>query len=134
SANKIIIEAEKPGEIFEAIEKCESVSPSPYSGITTEPRIPREEYLSILRKLQQHILRGDCYEINFCQEFFSNNAKIDPFFIYEKLSQVSPNPFSALYRVKDQWLICASPERFLKKEGDRVLSQPIKGTLKREGI
>ena len=94
-------------------------------------RIAKEEYLAIIQQLQQHILRGDCYEINFCQEFYATNATIDPLHVYHQLSSVSPNPFSALYRVNDQWLICASPERFLRKEGSRIISQPIKGTAKR---
>ena len=81
--------------------------------------------------MQQHILRGDCYEINFCQEFFAKKTIIDPVATYKKLSAVSPNPFSALYKMNDQWLICASPERFLKKQGTKILSQPIKGTSKR---
>ena len=51
----------------------------------------------------------------------------------KNLAAISPNPFSALYRVDDKWLICASPERFLKKQGNRILSQPIKGTSKRIG-
>src|SRR5206468_2969094 len=71
------------------------------------------------------------YEINFCQEFFAEDTIIDPVGIYKKLSAISPNPFSALYKINDQWLICASPERFLKKRGNKILSQPIKGTAKR---
>lgn len=94
-------------------------------------RFSKEEYISVIRQLQRHIIRGDCYEINFCQEFFSENAGIDLVDFYKKLSNVSPNPFSALYRLDDKWLICASPERFLQKKGDRLLSQPIKGTSKR---
>jgi para-aminobenzoate synthetase component I len=56
---------------------------------------------------------------------------IDPVAVYKKLSKVSPSPFSALYKLHDKWLICASPERFLKKQGNNILSQPIKGTAKR---
>jgi para-aminobenzoate synthetase component 1 len=56
---------------------------------------------------------------------------IDPLSVYQKLSSTSPNPFSALYKLEDKWLICASPERFLKKEGNKILSQPIKGTSTR---
>ena len=94
-------------------------------------RIDKDEYLSIVQKLKQHILRGDCYEINFCQEFFSENTRIDPLDVYQKLATISPNPFSALYKLDDKWLLCESPERFLKKEGNKILSQPIKGTSKR---
>ena len=93
--------------------------------------ITREEYLGIIRKLKEHIHRGDCYEVNFCIEFFNKAVRIDPLFIYKKLSKVSPNPFSVLYRVDNSWLICASPERFLKRTNNRIISQPIKGTAAR---
>ena len=94
----------------------------------------KEEYLTTVRKLQQHILRGDCYEICFCQEFFAEKVDIDPVSTFEKLSDISPNPFSAFYRSQEKYLMCASPERFLKKEGNRIFSQPIKGTSKRSKI
>ena len=94
-------------------------------------KISKEEYIKTIEQLRQHILRGDCYEINFCQEFFAEHAHIDPIAVYQKLSAASPNPFSALYKLDDKYLICASPERFLKKQGNHILSQPIKGTSKR---
>jgi len=40
-------------------------------------------------------------------------------------------PFSALYRHKDKWLMCCSPERFIHKQNHEIISQPIKGTSKR---
>ena len=81
--------------------------------------------------LKKHIQRGDCYEINFCQEFFSLNAQVDPSFLYHQLKTISPNPFSAFYKLEDKFCMCASPERFLKKTGNKIISQPIKGTSKR---
>ena len=107
------IESEKPGKIF------------------LRHKIGKEDYISIIQKLQQHILRGDCYEINFCQEFFATDVELDPLFIYGRLTQLSPNPFSVLYKVNNRFCLCASPERYLKKTGNRVFSQPIKGTSKR---
>ena len=94
-------------------------------------RVSKAEYIETIEKLKKHILRGDCYEINYCMEFFAENALIDPLSVYQKLGSTSPNPFSALYKLEDKWLICASPERFLKKEGNKILSQPIKGTSSR---
>jgi para-aminobenzoate synthetase component 1 len=95
------------------------------------PRFTREEYLDTVRRLQRHILRGDCYEINFCQEFFSYPACPDPLSTWWSLSQASPNPFAAFYRLGERYLLCASPERYLKKTGDTLISQPIKGTSPR---
>ncbi len=96
-------------------------------------RFSKNEYLETVKKLQQHILRGDCYEICFCQEFFSENVQIDPVKVFNKLSDLSPNPFSAFCRSQEKYLMCASPERFLKKIKNTIISQPIKGTSKRTG-
>lgn len=94
-------------------------------------RIQREEYIGIIQSLLRHIQRGDCYEINFCQEFFSENAHIDPLVLYRALNKISPSPFSAFYKADKRFLLCASPERYLKRKGDMILSQPIKGTSAR---
>jgi para-aminobenzoate synthetase component 1 len=99
--------------------------------LSIKTRFSKEAYVDTVTQLRSHILRGDCYEINFCQEFFSENVSVDPVSIYKRLAKISPNPFSALYRINDRWLICASPERFIKKEGRKLFSQPIKGTSKR---
>lgn len=88
-------------------------------------------YIETVEKLRQHILRGDCYEINLCQEFYAEEIGLDPINLFSLLSESSPNPFSAYYKLNDLYLACMSPERYLKKEGSRILSQPIKGTSKR---
>ena len=131
--NGVRIQGDNPGEIFNDINDVivPDIEKKRESNILIKNRLQKEEYFSIISKLKQHILRGDCYEINFCQEFFSETVDIDPLTFYKKLNDISPNPFSALYRVLDKWLICASPERFLKKEGTKIVSQPIKGTSKR---
>jgi para-aminobenzoate synthetase component 1 len=95
------------------------------------PRFSREEYLDVVKRLQAHILRGDCYEINFCQEFFAQPATIDPLQTWFSLSRNSPNPFAAYYRLDEAHLLCASPERYLRRTGNTLLSQPIKGTWPR---
>ena len=84
-----------------------------------------------MRELQQHILQGNCYEINFCQEFYNDHAVINPLQVYMALSKESPNPFSCYYKLEDKYLLCASPERYLRKKGNRLISQPIKGTIRR---
>ena len=94
----------------------------------------KQEYLETVKKLQQHILRGDCYEICFCQAFFAEDVLIDPVAVFKKLSDISPNPFSAYYRSDEKYLMCASPERFLKKTNTKIFSQPIKGTSKRSRL
>jgi len=94
-------------------------------------RISHKDYLKTIEKIREHILYGDCYELNFCQEFYAENCDIDPFCTYSMLGLHSPMPFSAFYRHQGRYLLCASPERYLKKKGNLLLSQPIKGTASR---
>ena len=129
---EMVIEAADPDAVFEDLSNTTALTNSLPAGLVhIRNRLSKPEYITIINELKKHILRGDCYEINFCQEFFAENTTIDPLVVYQQLCVISPNPFSALYRINDHWLICASPERFLKKQGNRILSQPIKGTSRR---
>ena len=119
-----------PLEIFDQIQ-IRSVDKRTSQPVQILPKIPKVDYLQTIKKLQEHILKGDCYEINFCQEFFTENANIDPLDLYQKLTRVSPTPFAGFYKLDDKYLLCASPERFLRKIDGKVISQPIKGTIRR---
>jgi len=94
-------------------------------------RFTKKEYFDILKKLKNHIKIGDIYEINFCQEFFSEETEINSIRTFFDLKEISPTPFSCFYKLEDKFLLSASPERFLKKVGNKIISQPIKGTIKR---
>ncbi|MEO8414659.1 MAG: anthranilate synthase component I family protein [Ginsengibacter sp.] len=118
-------------EIYDAMILCRPGEIINANAPVLTSRFSRNEYIETVKKLKEHILRGDCYEINFCQEFYADNRFIDPLHVYRKLGVLSPNPFSAFYRYEDKYLMCASPERFLKKTGRTIISQPIKGTAKR---
>lgn len=96
-----------------------------------QPSITREEYIHRVEKIRGHILQGDIFEMNFCQEFKIEASVINPIETYLQLTELSPMPFSCLYKREDQYLICASPERFIQKTGSKIISQPIKGTAKR---
>ena len=119
-------------EIFAAIKTTSVVIVEAKQQALIKNRISKEDYFNTIQKLRQHILLGDCYEINFCQEFYAADAVIDPLSVYNKLTTLSPNPFAALYKLNDKYCICASPERYLKKEGNKIFSQPIKGTSRRD--
>jgi para-aminobenzoate synthetase component I len=95
------------------------------------PRVAKEDYIKKVLTLKDHIQKGDIYEANYCVEFYARDAHIEPVAVYHQLIKLSPTPFSCLYRLDDWSLICASPERFIKKQGARLISQPIKGTIAR---
>ncbi|WP_286746968.1 anthranilate synthase component I family protein [Roseivirga sp. UBA1976] len=103
------------------------------ASIFTSPQasITREQYIDTVDRLRQHIEEGDCYEINFCQEFHGTVQNWNPVDTYLRLNTISPKPFSCLQKFNHQFIVCASPERFLKKEGTKIISQPIKGTRPR---
>ena len=101
------------------------------SEIKIKLRIHKDEYFQKLNSILNHIHRGDIYEMNFCQEFYSENSSIDPVKVYQRLNDISKAPFASFLKLNEAFLLSASPERYLKKDGDRVLSQPIKGTEKR---
>lgn len=93
--------------------------------------LTKEEYIEKVNQIKKHIHRGDIYEMNFCFEFFAEEAEINPFFIFEKLSEKSRAPFCSLTKIDDLFIICASPERFIQKSGEKIISQPMKGTAPR---
>jgi len=102
--------------------------------IKINSRFSKADYIETIAAIKEHILRGDCYELNFCQEFYNEGIEIDPLRLYISLSKESPNPFSSYYRLHDTYLVCASPERYLKKNADTLISQPIKGTIVRNPL
>ncbi|NVN18352.1 aminodeoxychorismate synthase component I [Muricauda sp. HICW] len=103
----------------------------PQDPIKIKMRIHKDAYFDKAHRFLEHIHRGDIYEANFCQEFYAEDATIDPWETYQKLNDISEPPFAAFVRFNDNYLMCASPERYLKKQGQKVISQPIKGTARR---
>ncbi|MCB0388197.1 MAG: anthranilate synthase component I family protein [Winogradskyella sp.] len=99
--------------------------------IVIKPRISKTDYLSKVNTMLEHIYRGDIYEANFCQEFYIENTQINPLETYWKLNSISKPPFATFIKLNDKYLLSASPERYLKKTGTKIISQPIKGTAKR---
>ncbi|MBX2891373.1 MAG: anthranilate synthase component I family protein [Saprospiraceae bacterium] len=124
-----------PKAVFEEIKKAKpdagSVTTEKNAEIQLTPRMSKAEYLEKVEAIRRHIVEGDLYEMNLCQEFFAENAALDPVAVFERLNTIGKAPFSTFMRWRDRYLLSASPERFLKKEGRKLISQPIKGTRKR---
>jgi len=94
-------------------------------------RIHKDEYYQKVNTILNHIHRGDIYEANFCQEFYAENASIDPLKVYHHLNKISEPPFATFLKCDHHYLLSASPERYIKKIRTKIVSQPIKGTAKR---
>jgi para-aminobenzoate synthetase component 1 len=91
----------------------------------------RKKYIENVEKIKEAIVEGEFYEMNYCIEYSTRSSGFDAINCYKNLNEISPMPFSVLMKFGSKYLISASPERFLKKEGDKIISQPIKGTIKR---
>ena len=116
---------------FQAIKSCsvggKILKPNP----KIKMRIHKEAYFKKVDQLLDRIHRGDLYEANFCQEFYAEDICLDPTTTFRSLNRISQSPFSSYLKLDDKYLLSASPERFVKKEGSTLVSQPIKGTAKR---
>jgi para-aminobenzoate synthetase component 1 len=136
SARHIFISSEEydAAKIFDEINIHTTAQITKQESLHVNPVINKQEYIAAIENLQRHIQRGDCYEINFCQQFVAEDAVIDPVKIYQRLSSLSPAPFGAFYKLNDKYCLCASPERFLKKTDSTLISQPIKGTSRRDHL
>lgn len=94
--------------------------------------IDKEEYINSVKKLKNHIQRGDIYEVNFCKEYTSNNVDLETVKnTYFNINNITKAPFSSYFKFDEYEVFCGSPERFMKRQGQKLLTQPIKGTSKR---
>lgn len=140
-ADNVNIEANYPDAIFEQINQisiepnenektAQDLSKSKESKITFQCDVSQKEYIRQVQVIRENIAAGEVYELNYCLNFWAE-ARIDPLAIYEELVVRSPAPFSCFVKMKEKYLLGSSPERFLKKTGRRLVSQPIKGTARR---
>jgi len=99
--------------------------------ITLQRRERKDVYLQKIAQIKRHIQRGDIYEMNYCQEFFTRETNLNPAVIFQKLNKNTATPFSSFLKLNHIFAMCTSPERFIKKSGNQLISQPIKGTRKK---
>lgn len=118
---------------FNEITSIQNLQSKAYNlkSFSIQQRVSKENYLQKVSRMLEYIHRGNIYEANFCMEFFAKEAEINPSQVYESLNAISEPPFAVYFKNKDNFLISASPERYLKKIDKKVISQPIKGTARR---
>ncbi|WP_143961649.1 aminodeoxychorismate synthase component I [Litoribacter populi] len=126
----LTIHGEDPENVWEQIlEKVYKPKKNKISSLTA--LTSKQKYLESVEHIKRHIIEGDIYEMNYCMAFQAEVSSLSPIDLFRKLSTKSPMPFAAFFKANNQYLICASPERFIKKTGSKLIAQPIKGTAKR---
>lgn len=131
NGDEVAIKGDDVREVWQIITDKPLTEQQPVSKLNLQSRFTKPEYIDTFNRIKQHITRGDIYVTNFCQEFYADNAFIDPLCTFTALNSLSPTPFASFFKYHQQYILCASPERFLAKRGDKLISQPIKGTAKR---
>ncbi len=128
-------QVKKPQPLFYKILKKTEIKLSENNAqqkpIILQSKTSKEKYIQNLIALKDHIQKGNIYEINYCIEFFAEDVEIDPASVFMKLNEISKAPYASLVKLNDDFIISASPELFLKKEGNLLYTKPIKGTAKR---
>lgn len=127
---QIITCNEDAGEVLDKIRGAGEIESAGQPGKTVSYP-DKDSYTENIRKILHHIQRGDIYEMNYCEEIRVENCNLHPATVYQNLTQLSPNPFSAYYTHGSHAIACASPERFMTKRGNKIISQPMKGTMPR---
>lgn len=99
--------------------------------IDLKPVISESDYIQTVDSIQNHIHRGDIYEMNYCMEFCADKVVIDPGLTFLEILKHAPMPFSAFLKMGTKYVLSASPERYLHKRGQKLVSMPMKGTAPR---
>lgn len=117
----------------EGLETKDKTPPSTVDrrSLTLSSRTSKEKYLANVKSIKDQITAGDFYEMNYCCEFYTEHSRIEPLAVFNKLNAKAKAPFSSFFKLNDKYLLCSSPERFLKKIDGKIISQPIKGTIRK---
>jgi para-aminobenzoate synthetase component 1 len=95
-----------------------------------EHNIERDAYLDKVVQAIEYIKAGDIFEVNLSQRF-AYAYKQSPAVLYEYLARHNPAGYAVLLAAADHAVVSASPELFLERRGDRIVTRPIKGTAPR---
>ncbi len=127
----LYLESDNPAVDFERITNSTTRTEASLTAIDLSPRISKDIYLQHASALKDHIMRGDIYEVNYCMEWYADEVDVSPMALFNALNRIGKTPFSAFLSFDNTYLMSASPERFLQRRGNTLISQPIKGTAAR---
>jgi len=89
-----------------------------------------EDYIKAVDKVREYIIAGDIFQANISQRF-ETDLTVSPYQLYQRLRRINPAPFASYLNFDGVTIVSASPERFLRVDGDWVETRPIKGTRPR---
>lgn len=100
--------------------------------VSWQQTVSKEEYLNKVKQIQTDIEEGTVYEVNYCYENYAENLHLNPINVFNKINEKVKAPFSSCIKVYNNYVVSFSPERFMQMKDGKMLSQPIKGTRKKD--
>ena len=100
-------------------------------GLNWKSRVDQETYIENVKQIKRDIEEGTVYELNYCREIYAEEVQLSPVESFLLINEQAKAPFSAFLRMGEQYALSFSPERFVQLKGDSLLSQPIKGTVRK---
>ncbi|MDQ3175701.1 MAG: anthranilate synthase component I family protein, partial [Acidobacteriota bacterium] len=113
-----------------AAPKLAEKRPGRNARIEPESNWTRRGFEAGVRRIQEHIAAGDCYQVVLSQQF-STKYEDDPLEIYRALRAINPSPYMFFLRLGEETIVGASPEMLVRCRGQRLDYRPIAGTRKR---
>jgi len=110
--------------------ESEFQSPGKNRELVLNSNFTSEAYVGTVDRVRKYIAAGDVFQVNLSQRF-ETKLTISPYELYQRLRKVNPAPFASYLNFDGITIVSASPERFLKVQGDLVETRPIKGTRPR---
>ncbi len=121
----------RPAQLYRHIAGHAPLATPPLPQVTLASDTTRQQYIDAVERIRQHIIDGDVYELNYCMAMHAAATLPNPLALHQQLCARSPMPFAAYLQLDGLHLLSASPERYLKKSEHTLVSQPIKGTIRR---
>ncbi|MBN1140703.1 MAG: anthranilate synthase component I [Deltaproteobacteria bacterium] len=99
-------------------------------GVELASNFSHRDFLSAVERCKEYVRQGDVFQVVISQRF-SGPFQASPFDVYRLLRTINPSPYLYFLRMFDTYVIGASPEVMVRKEGARVEVRPIAGTRPR---
>lgn len=132
----IALHPDDPGSVLEEALRALENDPPDYGQVRHPGEVSfisnfsRDQYVAAVRRVKEYIYAGDIYQANLSQRFQAP-LREHPWTMYRRLRRLNAAPFAAYFNAVEAQVCSSSPELFLRGEGRRVETRPIKGTRRR---
>ncbi len=106
---------------------AECTSDTQASILSVIPGIPKEQYLARIQQIREWIAQGEVYQVNATFPLLVNTEG-DPAQLYRQIATHHPVAHAAYIEDAGRTILSFSPELFLQRSGNTLITRPMKGT------